>query len=764
MNYIFGRNPLTYGKTAVKLLIISVVVSLSFSNLAFSQQAAPGKLMEPSSRERMIARVVEIMLNSSHLSKKPTDETLSERAFDQYFKTLDPMKVYFYQSDVDEFYPLRKELGKMTTAGDLSFAYNVFNRYLQRIDERIQTVDQLLDKPLDLNTNEEVVVDPKLLNYPKDKTEANDRWERRIKYELLALKADEIENAKKKQEKAEKEAKNAVEEGKEPPATTQLASVPDQESLQKRLKIRYKFYNKRMQQTSNEDLLELFLTALANSYDPHTSYMSPKNYENFIIQMRLNLDGIGATLQSIDGLTVVNKLVPDGPAEKSEQIKPDDRVVAVGQGTDGPMEDVYGMKLDEVVSKVRGRKGTQVRLEIVDSTNIDKYADYKEEGKPKPPTKTVTITRDKVQLKDQAAKSEVFDFGTKPDGTPFKLGVIDLPSFYSDSAAIASGDPNSRSASMDVKRILKKFVDENVDAVVLDLRNNGGGFLHEVVSLTGLFIETGTVVLTKDIGPKANELSDRDQSVDWTGPLVVVVNKFSASASEIFAGAIKEYKRGLIVGDSTTHGKGSVQDLRDVGRNLFGPQNASALGALKLTVNGYYLPDGISPQLHGVKSDVVFPSIVDNLEDISEKDLDYALVFDDIPASKNYPKFPYVNEKLVDELRKDSAARIASSPDFQKVERDIKTYVEYKAKKTRTLNEKKFFEEREKLKAEKDETDKISDELSGGTDKINRDFYLDEVMSTTLDYLKVLNSDGVSFPKEKASRGTGFLNSLLKRG
>ncbi len=738
-----------------QVLSLLLFLCLLTAGSVYSQKS--GTLV-PTQQDRTIAQAVETLLGHSHLSKKPTDETLSERGFELFFKSLDPFKNYFYQSDVDEFAKRAKSIGAKAQTGDVAFAFDVFNLYLKRVDERLDWVMSQLDNPVDLSTDEEIVVDRKILTYPKTEAEAQDRWRKRIKSDLLALKAEEIDKLR---DKARKEAKKeaaekggTVDESKLPTSAELEKQVPDWDTLRKRLKRSYFYYKKRVHQRSNDDLLESFLTAIANAYDPHTSYMSPSTFENFMIQMRLNLDGIGATLTTIDGFTVVNKLVPGGAAAKSGLLKADDRIVAVGQNANGQMQDVFDMKLDDVVAKVRGKRGTQVRLEIADPTEVDKYAEYKEEGKPKPATKTITITREKVELDDQAAKSEVFEAGKKSDGSPFKIGVIDLPSFYFDLEAAQRGDPNFRSTTNDVRKILRKFVADNVDAVVLDLRMNGGGSLQEVVTLTGLFIETGTVVMTKDLGSRATNLDDRDPSVDWTGPLVVVINKGSASASEIFAGAIKDYHRGLIVGDSTTHGKGSVQDLKDIGKLLLGgAPNSSRYGALKLTVQGFYLPSGNSPQLHGVASDVEYPSFLNHYEGISEKDLDYPLSFEKIPAAK-YPTFPYVNDTIVKELREKSAARVNASPDFQKTLKDIQIYLEYKAKKTRTLNETKYFEERDRLRAEKEETDKLMElENDESKEKIERTYYLNEVFATTVDYIQALDAAGISFPKDRSIKG-----------
>ena len=746
-----------------RFLNFSLFCFFVFSSFAFSQNAEP---LAPTQRDQRIARSVETLLEGGHLYKRPTDETLSERGFELFFKTLDPAKVYFYQSDVDEFAKRAKNIGERTKAGDVGFAFDVFNLFLKRVDERIDWGMAMLDNPVDLTADDEITVETKLLTYPKTEAEARDRWAKRVKMRLLNLKAEEIEKLRSKAKKeAKKEAgeKGITFDPSKLPTTAELESqVPDWDTLRKRLKRTYLYDKKRWHQKNNDDLLEYFLTAIANAYDPHSSYMSPSTLANFMIYMGLRLEGIGATLTPVDGFTVVLRIVTDGPADKSGLLKADDRIVAVGQGTTGPMVDVFDMKLDDVVAKVRGPRGTQVRLEIVEPADIDKYTEYKEEGKPKPATKTIVITRGRVELKEQAAKSEIFEAGRKPDGSPYKIGVIDLPSFYFDADAAGRGVRDFRSATNDSRKLLREFVAENVDAVVLDLRSNGGGLLQEAVALTGLFIETGTVVMIKDLGERPTNLDVRDPSVEWTGPLVVMVNKISASASEIFAGAIKDYRRGLIVGDSTTHGKGSVQDPKDIGGLLLGgTPNSSRFGALKLTTQGYYLPSGNSPQSVGVESDLEYPSLLNHIEGISEKDLEYSLSFEKIPAAR-YPTFPYINDAILKELREKSAARVSASSDFQKVLNNIRIYLEDKEKPTRTLNEKKFFEERERLRAEREETEKLlemEDDESKG--KIERDFYMNEVLATVVDYLELLTVAGIAFPKEKSIKGGVSLFNLF---
>lgn len=701
----------------------------------------------PRPQDRIIARAFAGILQRSHLEHPSIDDTISERAFNLYLESLDPWKLYFYQSDVDEFSEFRNQFDDIVKPGDLAVPFAIYNRYLVRVNERMQTVAELLRMKHDFTVDEEMIRDKKLTTYPKTPEEAFDRWRKRIKYDILLLKSEARDKAKEREKAA---AKN-----EEPPKTR----PEDNEDPVVRLARRYNGIRKRMLQVNekgasmNDDVLELFLTSIGTALDPHSTYMSPSSYENFIIQMSLQLEGIGATLQSVDGYTVVKKLVPGGAAAKSGLIKEEDKIMAVGQGKDGPMEDIVDWKLSDVVDRIRGKKGTVVRLEILPDDGSSK--------------KIIEITRDVVKLEDSAAKSKVFEQGKKPDGSPYKIGVINLPSFYFDMDAAKRGDANAKSTTADVRRILRDFVAKNVDAVVIDLQMNGGGSLQEAVMLTGLFIETGNVVQTKDqipgMPPRIRPLNDTDPGVEWTGPLVVMVGKFSASASEIFAGAIHDYKRGLIVGDSRTHGKGSVQQMKVLGEEL-GLIDTTKFGALKLTIQGYYLPAGESPQRQGIRSDVVLPSLNDAMEDVCEEDLDYALVFEKIPPAAQYPTFPYVSKDIDVVLQADSAARVKDVTDFVDMQKEIALYKEMKAKKTVTLNEEKYFAEIDRLNADKKEKEKF-EKLAEGDDEIKRDFYLDEVMNIAIDYMLQLQRANVSFPKDRAKAPKkSFLLDLFGAG
>jgi carboxyl-terminal processing protease len=469
------------------------------------------------------------------------------------------------------------------------------------------------------------------------------------------------------------------------------------------------------------ELLELYLSSLTESLDPHTNYMAPRSRANFDIALGLKLEGIGAQLKFEDGTTVISGVVPGGAAARDGRLKEGDSIVAVGQEGKPEMIDVLDMKLDDVVSLIRGPAGTKVRLSVKPKV-----------GDPR----IIEIVRAKIELADAAARGEVLQRGVKADGTPYRVGYIDLPSFYLDMEQARRKSSNYRSTTTDMAAILKDFNDQKVDVVVLDLSRNGGGSLPEAVSCTGLFIDRGPVVQVKDSDGQVMPLEDEDAGVAWDGPLVVMTSKLSASASEIFAGAIKDYNRGLVVGDPTTHGKGTVQTLLDVGQVYF--QNAARpYGALKLTIQQFYLPDGQSTQRAGVTADVILPSITANM-DIAESDLDYALPADRIP-SQRYMNYRMVDNAIRAEVTAKSMARVGESKDFGKLLRGIESYKKQKAEKTRTLNEAKYLAQEAEFDAEKVETEELTKDEKNKDRIFKTNFYSEEVANIAVDYFSALS-------------------------
>ena len=652
--------------------------------------AAPAAGSKPGPNDRQITLAVRSYLEREHFLRHPIDDDIAKRWFTIFLEGLDPWKLHFLQSDIDGFMQKRDSLDDLVKRGDVSFAYEVFNRFLERVDARLPLIEKMVNGTQDFTKQESIVIDREAATWAKSEAEAEDNWRKRIKYDLLIQKME----------------KTSPEEAKD------------------KLLRRYKSFAKRMHQMTADELLETYLTALTSSLDPHTSFMSPGTQENFAIAMRLQLDGIGAQLKGEDGYTTIMELTPGGAADRDGRLKKKDRVVGVGQGQQGEMVDVVDMNLNEVVKLIRGKRGTVVRLKVIPvGETVSKIYD---------------ITRDKIELKDAEARGEVVEDGKKPDGSPWRIGVINLPSFYMDMDGARQGQADYKSSTRDCKRLIEEFKQKGIDCVVLDLRNNGGGSLPESISLTGLFIDTGPVVQIKDADKRVQQYDDVDPGVSWDGPLVVLTNKFSASASEIVAGAIQDYRRGLVIGDKATHGKGTVQSLLDLGRQLFQRlPNAPSLGAIKITMQQFYRPLGASTQLEGVRSDIELPSITTHLP-VGESDLDHAIAFDKVPPAA-FQASGRVTDDMLRALKERSTARIAKSEDFTKVQKDIAQYEKRKSEKTISLVESEFARQWNEGKAAEDEEKKLEEEMDAQQRPIvKRDFYFNEAMNVTADYLNSL--------------------------
>jgi len=663
-------------------------ILVTFGLLFVALRPASAELKGPQASDRQVSLIVSSLLRREHLSRHPLDDEISARALGSFLNGLDPMKVYFDQADVDEFMRQRDQLDDFLASGDISFAYTIFNRFLKRVEQRVATVNDLLQLKHDFTRDEEIVTDPEAATYAATPEEGTDRWRKRVKFDLLLLKADKIEG---------------------------------QEALDK-LTRRYNGFAKRMNQLRSDDLLEMYLTAITSSFDPHTTYMSPSTLENFNISMKLNLEGIGAALQVEDGYTLVKQIIPGGAADKKGQLKPQDRIVSVGQGEDGEMFDVVDMNLTDVVNLIRGKAGTVVRLGVIPDGSTE--------------TRIYSITRAKVELKDSEARGQVIEEGRKPDGKPYRIGVIDLPSFYMDMSGARRGLTDFKSTTRDVAKILEDFRSQGVDIAVLDLRRNGGGSLTEAINLTGLFIDQGPVVQVKTAAGEVQHYDDLDPGMAWEGPLVVLVSKFSASASEILAGAIQDYRRGLVVGDTATHGKGTVQSLLELGSQLFRVPNPPNLGALKITMQQFYRPNGDSTQKRGVLADIVLPSLTNHM-DVAESDLDYAIEFDAVQPAE-FGAQNLVSPQMLEELRSRSAARQQQSEDFTRLLKNIERYRKQKSRQTATLNEEKFFAERAEFDAEKEDEKQLEEQIDSDRPVVDRNYYFDEALAITLDYLQML--------------------------
>jgi carboxyl-terminal processing protease len=696
---------------------LAVVIALSTAMLAPVAMARPA---QPEPREAIkqknIAIFVSSLMNRRHMAQLRLDDQISQRALDMFLKTLDPMKLYFYQSDVDKFSADRTMIDDYIQKGDVSLSLRIFDVFLERVAERTEVAQKLVDQQHDFTVDESMERDPEKIEWMKTREEADERWRKRVKYDLLIQTTDE--------------------------------ETPENESLE-RLHKRYRSIAQRWQQTSNDELLEMFLSAVTMSFDPHSSYMSPESLDNFIIQMRLELDGIGASLESKYGETVVRHIVPGGAADKDGRLKVDDVITAVGQGTSGEMIDITDMKLNDVVMKIRGKPGSVVRLEVKTDGGLKEYA----------------ITRARIELKDSEARSAVLERGPhgevvgeeavklagepnanleeptaniieqqKADGTVFRIGVVDLPSFYMDMEGRRNGREDYKSAVRDVRRLLEELKAKKVDLVIMDLRFNGGGSLPESVEMTGLFIDQGPVVQVKGPDGRVIPHNDDKPGAVWDGPLVVMINKFSASASEIFAGAIQDYGRGIVVGDKSTHGKGTVQELEELGR-IVSQLNPPNYGALKMTIQQFYRPGGDSTQNRGVVSDIELPSQTSHWE-IGEADLDYALKFDSV-LPLPHENYPLARPGIIQELRKRSAERVAKSEHFAKEQRRIERYLERKEEPI-TLNKEKFLAERKELNTEKEQEAMFDDMQTNNAPVFPANPYNDEVVAVALDYLELL--------------------------
>ncbi len=567
-------------------------------------------------------------LKAGHYRQMQIDDALSAKLLNQYVRDLDKSHSYFTIQDIDDFQRFRTQLDDDLQHGKLTAGYYIFNRYQQRMIERLTYVLRLLDAgldQLDFGKDETLAIDREKAPWPKD-TEALDNLSR-------------------------KRLKNAV-------LNLRLSGKTDEEITEK-LKSRYRNQLKRVQQVNSDDVFQTYINAFTGLYDPHTQYFSPRTSENFDINMKLSLEGIGAVLQADDEYTKVIRLVPAGPADKAGQLKPADRIIGVGQGKNGKVIDVTGWRLDDVVHLIRGPKGTVVRLELLGA-----------EGSAGSAPKVIAITRDMVKLEEQSAKKEIID--VKRGAKTYKVGVISIPTFYLDFKAKQAGDPDYKSTTRDVHRLLIELKRKNIDGLVIDLRNNGGGSLQEAISLTGLFIRTGPLVLIRNPNGQIQVMGDRDPSVAYRGPLAVLVNRMSASASEIFAGAIQDYQRGLVIGGQT-FGKGTVQALHALDR-----------GQLKLTQSKFYRISGASTQNKGVMPDVSYPSIYD-ADEIGESALPNALPWDTITTG-HHPNHEGM-AALIGKLRVQHDTRASKAPGFEYLLERQEYLDKIKGKTTVSLNE-----------------------------------------------------------------------------
>ncbi|MEX5506087.1 carboxy terminal-processing peptidase [Pseudomonas putida] len=609
----------------------ALAVMIGLGSLALGGNAAAANKwdgLQPDRDEIVASLNVVELLKRHHYSKPPLDDARSLIIYDSYIKLLDPARSYFTAADIAEFDKWKTQFDDFLKSGNLDPGFTIYKRYLDRVKQRLDFALAELNKgvdKIDFTTKETLLIDRKDAPWMKDQAELDDLWRKRVKDEVLRQKIA----------------------GKEP------------KQIQETLTKRYKNQLSRLDQTRAEDIFQAYINTFAQSYDPHTNYLSPDNAENFDINMSLSLEGIGAVLQSDNDQVKIVRLVPAGPAAKTKQVAPADKIIGVAQGNK-EMVDVVGWRLDEVVKLIRGPKGSVVRLEVIPASNAPSDQT----------SKIVSITREAVKLEEQAAKKSVLKL--KQDGRDYKLGIIEIPAFYLDFKAYRAGDPEYKSTTRDVKKLLTELQKEKVDGVVIDLRNNGGGSLQEATELTSLFIEKGPTVLVRNSDGRVDVLEDENPGAFYKGPLALLVNRLSASASEIFAGAMQDYHRALIIGGQT-FGKGTVQTIQPLNH-----------GELKLTLAKFYRVSGQSTQHQGVLPDIDYPSIIDTKE-IGESALPEAMPWDTIrpvvkPAAD--PFKPYLAQlKAQHEARSDKDAEFTYIRDRLALTQKLMT------EKTVSLNE-----------------------------------------------------------------------------
>ena len=650
-----------------KLFFIVIFISAAIScNAQMTEEEISEKsiidtfaVIQPKKVHPKETQVITRILTNYHYERPGLNDSISSVTLDNYVKTLDHNRSYFIKEDIEKFELYRNNFDDDLMNGNLDPAFEVFNTYKNRINERMQYIFKRLDIEFNFDVDEEYYFDRDETEWAASSKELNEIWRKKLKHESL----------------------NLVLNGKE------------DEEARETLKNRYKNFHKIILQYKAEDVYQIYLNSFADALDPHTNYFSPKTSENFRINMSLSLEGIGASLVSENDFTKISRVIPGGPASRSKQVFDGDRILGVGQGDDGKVIDVIGWRLDDVVSLIRGKKGTKVRLRIL-----------RAEDSPDMPTEDLVLVRDKVKLEEQAAKKKIFSL--EENGVNYKLGVIEIPTFYSDFEARARGEKNYKSTTTDVKKIIADLKQEKVDGIIVDLRNNGGGSLQEAIDLSGLFIKEGPVVQVRSSNGSIEIGEDEDPAIFFDGPLAVMVNRNSASASEIFSGAIQDYGRGIIIGERT-YGKGTVQNLIDL--NRFMPVKDTKLGQLKLTIAKYYRVTGSSTQRIGIIPDVLYPSPIEANE-FGESARPSALKWDRI----NGAQFKRFNDlsNFIPSMMKKHADRIKKNPEFHFLVEDIEEYKENRKVSSYSLNYDKRKSDRDKREEKRKKRDELRSQLT----------------------------------------------------
>ncbi len=624
-------------KKQMLLAAMSLALMSAYAGAAPAVSAPAEKAPEalkPAAQQTQAALWASRVLSRAHYKATPLDDAMSEKIFDRYFKSLDAEKLFFVQADLDQFAGAKSKLDDAIVGEKLDLPFSIYNVYQQRFNERIAYARELLKTKPDFTLDESYQYDREKADWAKSDAEVKDLWRKRVKNDWLRLK---------------------------------LAGKDDK-AIRETLDKRYENYLSRSRKLNSEDVFQIFMNAYAMSIEPHTNYLGPRASDNFDIQMRLSLEGIGAVLQTRDDYTVIREIVAGSPAGMSGKLKVGDRIMAVGQNESGPMTDVLGWRIDDVVQQIRGTKDSTVRLQFLP-------ADAGPDGKPV----TIALVRKKISMEEQSAKKTIME--VRDGGVKRRIGVIALPTFYMDFEARRKGDKDYKSATRDVARLLGELKKDKVDNVLIDLRNNGGGSLTEAVELTGLFIDRGPVVQQRSADGKVEVESDTLPGLAWDGPVGVLINRGSASASEIFAAALQDYGRGIIIGEPS-FGKGTVQTLVNLDR--FGQGDKARLGELKMTIAQFFRINGGTTQLRGVTPDIKLPAIAD-ADNFGESSYDNALPYTVIKPAVYIPAGEV--KDIVPLLQKRYEARVAKDKDFQYLVDDINYVKKQRKDNLISLNE-----------------------------------------------------------------------------
>jgi carboxyl-terminal processing protease len=637
------------------ILLTFVIASLLFADETIKKSYSE---LQPETQHKRVTQLLAHLLSKNHYKKLALDDSLSSEIFDRYLEKLDYNHANFLKSDIESFEKYRYQFDDFLLAGYLAPAYEIFNVYQQRFDSRLKYTENRIGQPFNFARDEYIMTEREDAPWASNEEELHEIWRKRIKYQALDLKL------------AGKDSAGII------------------ETLEKR----QENLARRMSQYQSEDVYQLFMNSFTESYDPHTTYFSPKTFDNFKIAMSQSFEGIGARLTTRGEHTVVVEIITGGPADKSQDLHPNDKITAVGQGDDEELVDVIGWRIDDVVQLIRGKKNTKVRLQLIRANDAEAA-----------PRDTLALVRAKVNIEEQTAKSKLIEI--EHEGRQFTFGVIDLPTFYSDFDGMRGGDKDYNSTTRDVKNLIQKMDLSKVDGIIIDLRGNGGGFLNEAIDLTGLFIEKGPVVQVKNTTGSVEVEWDTDPSVTYEGPLAVLVDRISASASEIFAAAIQDYNRGIIIG-AQTYGKGTVQNAIDLNRFM---KSNPKLGQIKMTIAKFYRINGGSTQHVGVIPDVTFPSRYAHM-DIGESSQPNALLWDQIKPVK-YDLYGDIDAYLPN-LIAGFHSRTSHNEKYEELLENIEKMRENRERKKISLNEKQRREEREKNKETMTEV---------GTDSTNTD-------------------------------------------